>query len=155
MSSAVFIPWENKLGELMRKPGGVRVGDALDRAQKNLDLARDDCLGDMDRQLAELDAMCAEGGRSPEDEVKRRIYDHSNDIVAVAGTFGLHELGEAAFCLCELVDRLRRLGQWNKAAVQVHLEACRLLRQLDPETDRSSVIEGLRKLTQQVAVIAE
>ena len=155
MTSAVFIPWENKLAEIMRKPGGVKVTDALERAEKNLEIAKADCLADLDQELAELDRLCEEGGRRPDDDLKRRIYDLSNDIVAVAGPFGLGELGQAAFCLCELVDRLRGLGQWNQAAVQVHLSSCRLLRQPAPDADRSSVINELKKLVERVAVIAE
>lgn len=155
MSTAVFIPWENKLGQIMREPGGVRVGEAMDRAARNLDAAKDDCLAAMDQQLAELEVVCAEGGRHPADDLKHRIYDLSNDVVAVAGTFGLAELGQAAFCLCELVDRLRVLDAWNQAAVEVHLSACRLLRTPDGAEDRSSVIEGLKKLTMSVASIAE
>src|SRR5262245_40133254 len=155
MSGATFIPWENRLAKVMSQPGGVRVGDALAQAAKNLELAKDECLAEMDGQLAEIESLCAQAGRQPEDDVKRRIYDLSNDVVSVAGTFELTELGQAAFCLCELVDRLRGLGRWNQAAVEVHLSACRLLRRPDTTTDRSQVIEGLKKLAEQVAAIAE
>jgi hypothetical protein len=155
MTNAVFIPWENKLGQIMREPGGVRVGEAMERADRNLESIKDECLGEMDKELAELEALCNEGGRHPEDPLKRRIYDISNDLVAVAGAFGLSELGQAAFSLCELVDRLRGLGKWSQAAVEVHLSSCRLLRQHAPGEDRSSVIEGLRSLTMRAAAIAE
>jgi hypothetical protein len=155
MTSAVFIPWENKLATIMRQPGGVRVEEAMERAVKNLEMAKPICLEDMDRQLAELEQICGEAGRHPDDEIKHRIYDVSNDVVAVAGTFGLSELGQAAFCLCEPVDRLRAIGLWNQAAVEVHLSACRLLRHAEDGLDRSSVIEGLKKLSMKVAAIAE
>lgn len=154
MTSATFIPWENRLAEVMRDPGGIRVAEAMDRAAQNLELAKSACLAAMDEQLTELEGVCAEGGRHPPDDTKRRIYDLSNDVVAVAGTFDLAELGQAAFSLCELVDRLRGLERWNQAAVEVHLSACRLLRHPDT-SDRSSVVDGLRKLTQRAALIAE
>lgn len=155
MTSAVFIPWENKLAEIMSQPGGVRVGEAMDRAARNLETAKASCLAAMDEQLGELEQACAEGGRHPADDIKRRIYDLSNDVVAVAGTFELGDLGKAAFFLCELVDRLRALDRWNQAAVEVHLSACRLLRVPDAQADRSSVLDGLRKLSQRAAAIAE
>jgi hypothetical protein len=155
MTSAVFIPWENKLAEIMRQPGGVRVSEAMERADRNLEAAKAVCLDDMDKQLTELEQLAVEGGRHPEDEIKHKIYDHANDVVAVAGTFGLSELGQAAFCLCELVDRLRARGKWSQAAVEVHLSACRLLRHPEDGADRSSVIDGLKKLSIKVAAIAE
>jgi hypothetical protein len=155
MSSAIFIPWENKLAKVMREPGGVRVADALEKAARNLDLAKDDCLADMDEQLAELESLAGQAGRQPADDVKNRIYDLSNDVVAIAGAFQLTELGQAAFCLCELVDRLRAMGLWSQPAVEVHLSACRLLRRPDASTDRSKVLAGLKQLIERISVIAE
>ena len=155
MSSATFIAWENRLGKVVREPGGVRMGEALDQAGKNLGSIQEDCLRVMDGQIEEMERLCAEGGRQPPDAIKDRLYDLANDILAVAGTFELKELGQASFCLCELVDRLRTGGKWNQAAIEVHLSAFRLLRNPDPSADRSSVIKGLMGLTERVAAIAE
>ena len=155
MSAATFIAWENRLGKMVREPGGVRVGQALEQAEHNLEDIQGSCLEAMDLQIEELERLCAEGGRGPPETVKDRIYDLGNDIVAVAGPFQLKELGQAAFSLCELVDRLRTRGKWNQAAIEVHLAAFRLLRQRDPNADRSSIIQGLMGLTDRVAAIAE
>ncbi len=155
MSSATFIAWENRLGKMVKEPGGVRLGEALDQAGKNLDSIQMECLKAMDGQIEEMERLCAEGGRQPPDETKHEIYDLANDVLAVAGSFSLKELGEAAFCLCELVDRLRTRAKWNQAAVEVYLSAFRLLRYPDPGADRSSVLLGLRGLTERVAAIAE
>ncbi len=155
MTAATFIAWENRLGKMVREPGGVRIGQALEQSQHNLDEIEDSCLQAMDLQIQSLERLCAEGGRQPVEAVKNQIYDLGNDLVAVAGAFQLTELGQAAFSLCELVDRLRTSGKWNQAAVEVHLAAFRLLRQRDPDADRSSVIQGLKGLTDRVASIAE
>ncbi|HEY5412336.1 MAG TPA: hypothetical protein VIJ94_16580 [Caulobacteraceae bacterium] len=155
MTAATFIAWENRLGKMVKAPGGVKLTDALDQAGKNLDSIQDACMEAMDAQLDELERLCAEGGRQPTEEIKNRIYDVANEVLAVAGAFTLSELGQAAFCLCELVDRLRAGGKWNQAAVEVHLSAFRLLRQPGEGADRSSVIAGLKGLTDRVAVIAE
>lgn len=155
MTAATFIAWENRLGKMVREPGGKRIGAALDQAEQNLDAIQEECLRVMDAQIDEMEKICAEGGRQPGEEVKNQLYDMGNDVVAVAGAFSLGELGQAAFCLCELVDRLRSRGKWNQAAVEVHLSAFRLLRTPDPDADRSSVIAGLQGLTDRVAAIAE
>ncbi len=155
MTAATFIAWENRLAKMVREPGGLRIGQALEQAETNLDAIREASLQAMDAQIDELDRLCAEGGRKPADAIKDQMYDLANDVLAVAGAFELGELGQAAFSLCELVDRLRTRGQWNQAAVEVHLSAFRLLRNQEAGADHSSVIQGLRGLTERVAAIAE
>jgi hypothetical protein len=155
MTAATFIAWENRLAKMVKEPGGVRIGQALDQAEQNLETIQVACLEAMDAQIEEMERLCAEGGRQPPEETKNRIYDLGNDVLAVAGAFEFKELGQAAFSLCELVDRLRSCAKWNQAAVEVHLSAFRLLRQHDPDSDRSSVILGLKGLTDRVAAIAE
>ncbi len=152
MSAAVFIPWENRLAKVMRKPGGVRVEDALQRADENLEDIREECLASVDEQLDQIERMAREAGASPTEPASLAIYQLSNDIHAVAGVFGLTELGHAAFSLCELVDRLRARGRWSQPAVEVHLSAFRLLRNPDGATDRSAVLDGLRRVTEHVPV---
>ncbi len=155
MTAATFIAWENRLAKMVKEPGGVRIGQALEQASDNLETIQEQCLMAMDAQIEEMERLCSEGGRQPPDETKTQIYDLGNDVLAVAGAFELKELGQAAFSLCELTDRLRTRGKWNQAAVEVHLSAFRLLRQPDPSSDRSSVILGLKGLTDRVASIAE
>jgi hypothetical protein len=153
--AATFIAWENRLGKMVKEPGGVRLGEALEQASRNLDDIQMECLRAMDGQIEDMERLCAEGGRHPTDDTKHEIYDLANDVLAVAGSFRLKELGEAAFCLCELVDRLRTSGKWSQPAVEVHLSAFRLLRHPDPGADRSSVVLGLRGLTERIATVAE
>jgi hypothetical protein len=155
MSEAIFIPWHNHLGEVMRKPGGRRIADAVDQAEKSLEEIREPCLETLDAQLGQLDRLCAEGGAHPADKLKQDIYVISNEVHAVAGVFGLTSLGDAAFSLCELVDSFRSLERWNQAAVTVHLTSFRLLRNPDAEADGPSVVEGLRRLTEQAVSIAQ
>jgi len=148
--SAIFTTWKNPLEAMIRAPGGVRVGDALNQADANLELIREPCLADVDEKLDEMDRLAAEGGDAPEDQIKLAIYRSGNDIHAIAGVFGLAEMGAAAFCLCELVDRLRSRSGWSKPAVEVHLSSLRLLRH-PSDDNRVSVVEGLKRLTEKVA----
>jgi hypothetical protein len=154
MTGAIFVPWKNPLAEVMRKPGGVKIGQALAAAAENLEKIRESCLQAVDAHLSELERLCGEAHGAEDDQVRMAIYHASNDICGVAGVFGLPELGEAAISLCELVDRLRALGRWNADAVEVHLSALRLLRRPAPGEDRSDVVRGLRKLVDRVASIS-
>jgi hypothetical protein len=148
--AAIFTTWKNPLEAMIRAPGGVRVADALRQADANLELIREPCLADIDQQLDGMDRLTAEGGEAPGDEIKLAIYRHGNDIHAIAGVFGLAEMSAAAFCLCELVDRLRSRSGWSKPAVEVHLSSLRLLRH-PSDDNRISVVEGLKRLTEKVA----
>jgi hypothetical protein len=148
--SAIFTNWKNPLGAMIKEPGGMRAGDALSRAEANLELIRQPCLSDVDEQLDIMDQLSADGGAAAGDDIKLDLYRRANDIHAVAGVFGLKEMSEAAFCLCELVDRLRNQSAWSKPAVDVHLSSLRLLRHPSFE-NRSSVVEGLWRLTDKVA----
>jgi len=148
--SAIFTTWKNPLEALIKAPGGMRVGDALSKAEANLELIREPCLADVDEQLDLLDRLSAEAGEAADDALKLEMYQRTNDIHAVAGVFGLADMSAAAFCLCELIDRLRNSGAWSKVAVDVHLSSLRLLRHPNDE-DRASVVEGLRRLTEKIA----
>ena len=148
--SAIFTQWKNPLDAMIRAPGGKRIEDALRQADANLDQIRAPCLADVDLQLDEMERLTNESGAATDDEIKLDIYRRANDIHAVAGVFGLADMSAAAFCLCELMDRLRTQGAWSKPAIDVHLSSMRLLRHPSFE-DRSGVVEGLRRLTEKVA----
>ena len=148
--SAIFTTWKNPLDSMIRTPGGKRVGDILAQAAANLELIREPCLDDVDEQLNALEQLAAEGGALPDDAIKLDMYRRANDIHAVAGVFGLKDMSDAAFCLCELIDRLRDKATWFKPAIDVHLSSLRLLRQ-PSDDERTDVVESLKRLNEKVA----
>ena len=150
MSSVMIVPYENRLSKLVQEPGGLRVCDAIDQAQHNLESVRDECMHTVDERLAEIEALHAAAPKEPDEDAVERIYRAANDIHALAGVFGLAELGKAAFSLCELVDRLRVAHKWDGASVEVHLFALRLLRHPDEHADRAAILDGLLKVTNRV-----
>ena len=146
MSTVMRVPWTNRLTKMIQEPGGVRVGDALEAAQTNLDSIRDSCLQSIDARLEELEQLHQQTRAGDASELRDEIYSRAADIHSVAGVFGLAELGQAAFSLCDLVDRLRSLGRWDQQAVAVHLNALRLFRNPQPGT-AAAVLEGLQRVT--------
>jgi hypothetical protein len=154
MSAATFVNPPNVLGEAISLPGGVRIADALAKAAKNLETIRAPTLEAMDGCIEEIEALCAQGGARPSEADSRRIYDLSNDVIGVAGVFGLDGLSAAAFSLCELVDCFRSLDRWNQPAVMVHLSSFRLLRHADADVDHANILDGLHRLTRQAEAIA-
>ena len=108
---------------------------------------RESSLSGLDQRMARIEQLRLEAGGKASDEVKDEIYRLANDIHSIAGVFGLHQLGEAAFSLCELIDRQRERGRWSPEAVDVHLSAFRIFRRPDGPVDGEAVLAGLRKIT--------
>ncbi len=151
MTSAVRIPRTLRLARLMAEPGGIRMVDAVAQANQNLEQVRDDCLNTVDRHLGEIERLHGQAADAPSVELREEIYRLANEIHGLAGVFGLRELGEAAFSLCELIDRLQVSHGWRSDAVDVHLSALRLLRRPEHLDHPETVLEGLRRVTDRTA----
>jgi hypothetical protein len=127
------------------------VRGALKDAKLNLEKLRLECIIEIDAKLGQIQQKFGRAEARPVDTDIDVFYRHSNDIVGMAGLFDLTALGEAAFSLCELLDRLKSADQWDWPAVEVHLSALTLLRRASPEApENQHVLEGLRKLTARV-----
>ena len=151
MSKAKFTPWKSRLSKIIRQPGGVTVRGALKDAKRNLDMIRRECVAEIDAKLGVIQQKYGQAEDRPETADLDELYRLSNDIVGMAGVFEMNELGEAAFSLCELIDRLKAPDQWDWPAVEVHLSGLRLLRRATPGApENQDVLNGLRKLTARV-----
>jgi hypothetical protein len=151
VSKAKFIPWKSRLSKIIRQPGGTTVGGALKDAKRNVEKLRLECLAEIDAKLGQIQAKFGQAQTRPSDADIDELYRASNDIIGMAGLFDLAELGEAAFSLCELLDRLNGGAQWDWPAVEVHLNALMLLRRAEPgAAENQHVLAGLRKLTARV-----
>jgi len=156
VSKVKFIPGKSRLSKVMRQPGGTTVVGALKDAKRNLDMIRRECVVEIDAKLNLIQQKFGQAEQKPDDADLDEFYRLSNDIVGMAGVFEMNELGEAAFSLCELIDRLKTPDQWDWPAVEVHLSGLRLLRRTTPGSpENQDVLTGLRKLTARVDVRRE
>jgi hypothetical protein len=144
---------ENRLGKVIWIPGGKTIAQALEDAQSNLDEIRSKELDVLRAKLEEIQKLGKKNELTPNAADIGALYALSSEIIDSAGLFGLPELGEAAFSLCELLDRLRSRKTWNWPAVQVHLHGLLILADPDktPLEARSAVVEGLRQVCERVA----
>lgn len=149
MSAVIHIPWTNRLTKMIAEPGGVRVDEALKGAEQNLETMRESCLIAIDARLAEIEKLHRDAGPAPDQTAKDALYALGDEIHAVAGVFGLNELGAAAFSLCELVDGMRSSDRWNTQAMDVHLGALRLFREPRNAAGAGPVLAGLRRVIEQ------
>ena len=148
MSKVKRISWENRLGKMLREPGGISVDHALRKAAENLESIRESSLSAVDGQIGLIEAQCRTAGSQPSAFHRAEIYRLANEIHGVAGVFGLNQLGEAAFSLCELIDHLGEAQHWSAEAIGVHLSALRLFRHPDEQVDGEAVLAGLRRITE-------
>jgi hypothetical protein len=144
---------ENRLAKTIWVPGGKSIAQALDDAQSGLDEIRNESLDVLRAKLEEIQALGRRSETNPSDADIQTLYTLSSEVLDISGLFGLPELGQAAFSLCELLDRLKARKAWNWPAVQVHLHGLLILADPDktPPEGRQSVVEGLRQVCQRVA----
>jgi hypothetical protein len=108
---------ENRLAKVVFMPGGKTIAQALDDAQASLEDIRAESLGVLRAKLEEIQALGKKSEKDPKAADIQHLYALSGEVLDIAGLFGLPELGQAAFSLCELIDRLKAKKAWNWPAV--------------------------------------
>lgn len=141
-----FTP-EVRLKTLLAEPGGLKVGQALQRAEEGIESIRGDCLTAIDRKIEEISQSALT------DANDARIYTLANEVFAEAGVFKLDEISAVAHSLCELLS----VGDSDKLpreAIRVHCDAMRALRSPAIAANkqmRDLVLGELRGLSQRFA----
>lgn len=132
------------LTKQIKAPGGIGVSMAIMRANKAVEGMRDHLIETADGHIAEAEAAVAaiDGTR----ESMQRLYDAADQLVAIAGACDLPGVVEAALGLCDLADWLIQRDQVEKAALEVHVSAFRLLRHSTSPAEQEPVLAGLRKV---------
>ncbi|HVY33257.1 MAG TPA: hypothetical protein VG960_02430 [Caulobacteraceae bacterium] len=149
--SVVISKSTNRLAKLLRKPGGaITVSRALNSAKVNLDAIRPECCRTIDRILEDMAALF-DAGKGLENAPT--LYKLSNQVVGFAGSMDMMELSQAAYSLCETLDRMITAERWSSPPVQVHLAAMSRLRQVDGNQDIcKAIIDGLKRVAAQIAL---
>lgn len=146
MTARIFKP-DNRLAQVLSLTKGLTTQQALGAAADRLEYVREASLGEVDRAVQEIARLSGQV-TSPDDPAAQEVYAAANRVLALAGVFGLSELGEVAFSLCELITRLRAKGQWNAPMVMVHVDALYVMRSPDdhaPER-RDALRTGLGRI---------
>jgi hypothetical protein len=146
--------YENRLAKSVSTKGGMSAAEALSAAQKAVELVRDPTIAEIDANLAEIYDLGEQLKTADAfDEIAlQKMYVCANRVVAMGGVFGLGELGQAAYSLCELVSRFQTLERFQWQLVRVHLDGLRLLRNPGEHAAaiREEVLVGLRQVATSV-----
>ena len=145
--------FENRLSKLIKLPGGKTVEEATKDAEGNMDTIREKVLTAMDKKVQRLLDSAAAITIDPNPEALTDCYNVANEIFSLAGAFGKEQMGEAAYSLCELIDRSREADKWSDPAFQAHMNALRLLRHDESQEGqeaRKAVLAGLNSVVDAV-----
>lgn len=152
MSAFITFQPVRRLARLMRQPGGMSVALALQAADERLETVRESCMDGIDVNIEALANLVSADGAGD----LATLYHGASEVFAMAGTFQLSELSDAAGSLCELIDNHNEIAaevsdsSWESA--RVHVNALRTLRRPELSGDqatRRAVLAGLRRLTAQ------
>jgi hypothetical protein len=141
------------LAKVVARPGGKTVAEHVKAAEVRIEGVRDVTLASLVGKAETMAALAAAGRKAGDTKALDGIYDLSNAIFGLAGSFGLKALAEAAFSLCDLADNFRSGDPANWPAVDVHVDGIRLLAMLGdkaPEAGADTILEGLRRVRARV-----
>ena len=134
-----------RLALLVHKPGGMTAAEASAAAHARLCNMQPQAVASIDKMIARMAALGPSLAQEPDKAALDELYVLANAVFGTAGLFGLDALGEVAYSLCDLIDRLRASGTWHPLAVQVHLNGLTLARGTGGEAAHT-VARGLRRV---------
>jgi hypothetical protein len=144
---------KNTLAEVVRLPGGRTVAEALRGAASRIaDLRQPTQLA----LLAKIDALGAlsRSGRGGSASALGEIYREGNEILSLSGAVEAPEIAEAVYSLCELADAFTDAGLANWPAIDVHVDALRILSTEGVEAAaKAHILTGLRQVRARVLAV--
>lgn len=150
MSKPKTIKFETRLSKEGFKAGGISVDDALKRADASLETLRGPCETAIDDALAQIESRfgaAAAGRESGRFDDLHRLAANIIDASIFARESGIDK---AARALCQLTGLCQARNAWDWVAVDLHINALRLLRAAGPslgQRERGAMIEGLKQVT--------
>jgi hypothetical protein len=140
-----------RLAGLVNRPGGITVSEAVAAAETNLATIRDRGLEEITAIMLRIQGLGERLRVQPDAALQMDLYTASNSLVGIAGVFGLGGLGEVAFSLCNLLDRLRAANLWSFPSVQIHLDSMRLAQTGTlTEAEMTSIATALRQVVDRI-----
>lgn len=154
MSAVRFFVPENRLGKLLRIPGGAAVEDAVIAAESGLADLEAPAREELTAALAAVEACAAERPAQFEAAGVEELYGLAHGAIGLASLCQRPSVDEALRSLCDLLDNLSRAERWDAEAVSVHVRSLRLLMgEVGGGDGRAAeaVLQGLRRVSARYA----
>ena len=149
MTFVRYLKNPNTLARKIAAPGGKRISAAVADAEAELAEMAPAGLEAIDVCLATIAGSVVRTSEIPPSaETLETVYQAASAIHGSAAVFGLSDLGEAAWSLCELIDTGGGALRTGAAAIGSHLDSLRLLRLGDAlsSEQRRELLDGLQEL---------
>jgi hypothetical protein len=137
-----------------KAPGGKTMADHVKAAEVRVEGVRTASLASLVEKAEAMAGLAANGRKADAAAALNGVYDLSNAIYGIAGSFGLKALAEACFSLCDVADGFRSGEKpTNWPAIDVHVDGIRLLATLGDKAEAAgaeSILDGLRRVRARV-----
>lgn len=152
MSTRFVFP-KNRLAKLLREPGGVPVAEAIRRAADNLKTLGPECRAEVAAVLDQIEASFARFPAERDEAALSDLYAITGRSIGTASVADLQGFDVALLSLCNLLDHLRTHGRWDRDAIGVHVQALRLLLNVEGPAEglAEPILSGLSKVTRRYA----
>lgn len=140
---------KSKLSKAIGPSGGISAALALKRANDGLKAIRVPCIADVDANLATIYGQFGPGGTKRSEEALEDLYELATRIIDVSICLQGSGIDLAARALCDLIDLSETLGVCDWQAVDVHIDALKLLRTAGlamGESQINHVLDGLARV---------
>ncbi|HUO98633.1 MAG TPA: hypothetical protein VMU01_08180 [Rhizomicrobium sp.] len=145
-----IIPVKNRLGQLLRTPGGIARGEAVAAAGTAVETLRAEYVNAIPGEIGALESIVMASGRRqiPVSQLKAML-DRAGRLLTLSGTFGFDLLDEVVKRFCDLVVGMIEKDIGDAAPVDVHLRAMRLVCPGGPElgeNEADHMLSGLERV---------
>lgn len=142
----------SRFAQLVHRPGGVTIEEAVQASNENLGSIRDNVIAEIDASLERMRRIVVDLDDHPADKALSELYTLSNRVSGMAGVFGMECLGQVSLSLCELLDRMKELERWDGAAVRIHTAALRHVRREEAadETSNIAIVAALKQVLNRI-----
>jgi hypothetical protein len=151
-SDVKTFPVDTPFQQMARRPGGVPRVQALERAQMQIDDARDTFGAWFSEQVAAIAAALPADGDSGTDAPRwvETASSHARQLHDIGTTMGYQLVTFIAGNFCDVLDAIRNGAAPNRELIDLHVEALRMSKQekyqrLTP-ADFPELSSGLNKL---------
>lgn len=154
MSAVRFFVPENRLGKLLRIPGGPAVADAVVAAEAGLSELEGPAREQLVAALAEVEASAARRGAAFDAAGVEELYGLAQGTIGLASLCQRPSVDEALRSLCDLLDNFARTERWDADAMTVHVRSLRLLMGEAGAKDgqaAEAVLQGLKSVSRRFA----
>ena len=140
----------NRLANMIRDRGGLLAKDAIVAAEAGVESLREASMAALDEGLTEIERRFGKAAPDRDGESFEALYLLASRVIDVSAFVMDAGVDKAAMSLCGLADSCAEAKAWRWDAVDVHLNALKLLRAVGaelPAEQRDAMLQGLYQVS--------